>query len=124
MYDDVEVVNYRKTFVPGAVDQDVAERSIRAHNRYPTFFNSPEHIKRVARVHAIVDEFFKTRRAVYENDREGRHGPFTVIKVERPVFPNHLPKAERDRLFHDPLRELGVEVKFSTGTNSWLFHVK
>lgn len=124
MYDDVEVVNYRKTFVPGAVDQDVAERSTRARNRFPTFFNNPEHLKRVQAVHAIVDQFFTSRRAVYENDREGRHGPFTVIKVERPVFPNHLPKSRRDELFHEPLRALGVEVKFSTGTNSWLFHVK
>lgn len=124
MNDDIEVVNYRSTFIPNAVAEDVADRATRARNRYPDFFASPEHQRRVQAVHAIVDEFFKVRRAVYENDRVGQGRPFTVIKVERPVFPNTLPRAERDRLFHTPLKELGVTVKFSTGTNSYLLHVK
>jgi len=124
MHDDIEVVNYRSTFVPGAVADDVSEREARAHARYPTFFNNPAHIARVQQVHAIVDEFFKVRQAVYENDRVGHGKPFTVVKVARPVFPNHLPKAERERVFHKPLKDLGVEVKFSTGTNSYLFYVK
>ncbi len=124
MHDDVEVVNYRSTFVPGAVAEDVSERERRAHERYPTFFNNPAHIARVQQVHAIVESFFPTRRAVYENDRVGHGKPFTVVKVERPVFPNNLPKSKRDELFHNPLKALGVDVKFSTGTNSWLFYVK
>ena len=124
MQDDIEVVNYRSTFMPNAVAEDVADRATRARNRYPTFFASATHQQRVQKVHAVVDEFFKTRRAVYENDRVGQGKPFTVIKVERPVFPNHLPRAERERLFHTPLKELGVTVKFSTGTNSYLLYVK
>lgn len=124
MNDDIEVVNYRSTFMPANVAEDVQDRATRARNRYPTFFASTEHQQKVQAVHDIVDGFFKTRRAVYENDRVGQGKPFTVVKVERPVFPNTLPKSERDRLFHNPLKALGVTVKFSTGTNSYLLYVK
>jgi hypothetical protein len=103
---------------------DVEERNTRALNQFPTFFNNPAHQQKIQAVQAIVDGFFAVKAGVYVNHRTGHDRPFTVVKVERPRFPNNLPKSERDARFHAPLKALGVTVKFASGTNSYLIHIK
>ena len=122
--DDPVVLNTRPTFNPGYVAQDVEERNTRALNQFPTFFNNPAHQHKIQAVQAIVDQFFAVKAGVYVNHRTGHDRPFTVVKVERPRFPNNLSKAARDAGFHAPLKALGVEVRFAAGTNSYLIHIK
>lgn len=103
---------------------DAIARSREAEEQHPAFFSDPEHIRRVAAVRAILDDFLPIRKAVYENKRGlNTRRPRTVIKVESPVFPNHLPRAERERRYHKPLRDLGVEIKLSVNTNSYLYSI-
>jgi hypothetical protein len=102
---------------------DVHQRSLDALDRYPSFFDDPAHTSRVDAVEQIVKKFFTVRNGMYRNYRVGRGKPFTVIKVDKPNFPNHLSRAERDRLYHTPLAQLGVEPIFSKKTNSYLFRV-
>ena len=124
LVDDTKVINSHATRAPAFVAVDVAERSERALSQFPSFFNDPAHQHKIQAVQAIVDEFFSVRAGVYVNHRTGRDRPFTVVKVERPRFPNNLPKSERDARFHAPLKALGAEVKFASGTNSYLIHIK
>jgi hypothetical protein len=122
--EDTKVIRTRPTFNPGYVADDVLSRNAAAIAKFPNFFSNPAHEKTVQEVLAIVDGFFAERAGVYVNQRTGHNKPFTVVKVERPRFPNHLPKAERNARFHAPLAALGVEVKFTLGTNSYLIHIK
>lgn len=122
--EDTKVVNTRQTFNPGYVAQDVEMRNADALARFPGFFNDAAHQHRIQAVQAIVDQFFAVKAGVYVNHRTGRDKPFTVVKVERPRFPNNLSKAARDAGFHAPLKALGVEVRFAAGTNSYLIHIK
>ena len=122
--EETKVIRSHPTFAPAFVAMDVAERNARALEQFPSFFEDPAHQKKIQAVQAIVDGFFAVKAGVYVNHRTGRDRPFTVVKVERPRFPNNLPKSERDARFHAPLKALGVEVKFSTGTNSYLIHIK
>lgn len=122
--DDTKVINTRRTFNPGYVAQDVEARNEAALARFPSFFSDPVHQQKIQAVLGIVDQFFAVKAGVYVNHRTGHDKPFTVVKVERPRFPNNLSKAARDAGFHTPLKALGVEVKFAAGTNSYLIHIK
>lgn len=102
---------------------DVHQRSLDALDRHPAFFDDPQHMARVEAVESIVKKFFTVRNGMYRNYRSGRGKPFTVVKVDKPDFPNHLSRAERDRIYHDPLKNLGVEPIFSKQTNSYLFRI-
>jgi hypothetical protein len=122
--EDPIIIRTRPTFNPGYVADDVQARNAAAIAKFPGFFSNPAHQQKVQEVLAIVDGFFAIRAGVYVNQRTGHDKPFTVVKVERPRFPNNLPKAERNARFHAPLAALGVEVKFAQGTNSYLIHIK
>jgi len=103
---------------------DAIARSREALEQHPDFFSDPEHVRRVEAVRAILDDFLPIRKAVYVNRRGlNTRKPRTVIKVESPAFPNALPRAERERRYHKPLRELGVEIRLSVHTNSYLYSV-
>lgn len=102
---------------------DVHQRSLDAIDRYPDFFNDPAHEARVDAVESIVKKFFPVRNGMYRNHRVGRGKPFTVVKVDKPNFPNHLSKADRDKLYYDPLAKLNIEPIFSKRTNSYLYRV-
>lgn len=102
---------------------DVQQRSLDAIDRYPNFFNDPAHEARVVAVESIVKQFFPVRNGMYRNYRVGRGKPFTVVKVDKPDFPNHLSRSERDRIYYDPLKQLNVEPIFSKKTNSYLFRI-
>lgn len=103
---------------------DAEARSREAEDQHADFFNNPDHIRRVAAVRAILDDFLPARKALYVNRRGlNTRKPRTVIKVENAAFPNHLSRAERERRYHRPLRDLGVEIKFSANTLSYLYSI-
>ena len=102
---------------------DVYNRSLDALDRHAAFFDDPQHMARVEEVERIVKKFFTVRNGLYRNYRSARGKPFTVVKVDKPDFPNHLSRAERDRIYHDPLKQLSVEPIFSKRTNSYLFRI-
>ena len=123
--DDTKTINYRANYQTGwAVAQDVTERAERAMALYPDFFRDPDHLARVELTREVLLAFFEVHGGIYENQRMGNRKPFTALKVQRPHFPNHLSKAEREERYHAPLRELGVEIIFSSGTNSYIYRVK
>ena len=102
---------------------DANIRSQEAEELHPAFFNDPAHIDRVEQVKQIVKNFF-TGSTVYVNKRGlGNRRPFTVIKVERPTFPNYLSKKDKDNRFYKPLAAINVRPMFAKGTDSYLFRV-
>ena len=103
---------------------DAIARSREALDQHADFFNDPEHQRRVDAVRAVLDDFLPIRKELYVNRRGlNTKKPRTVIKVESPQFPNHLPRSEREARYHKPLRDLGVEIKLSVNTNSYLYSI-
>lgn len=98
-------------------------RNIEAIDEYKGFFMDPEHIDKVDRVKEIVDSFFKVKKAIYINQRPNGGKPMTVIKVEDPIFPNSMKRADRERLYYKPLEDLGVKLVYAKGTKSWLHRI-
>lgn len=102
---------------------DAVARSKRATEVHEDFFNDPNHWHRVEQTKNIVKKFFKC--AVYVNQRGlGGRKPFTVVKVEKPLFPNKLTQAQKDAMLYDPLKAIGVEIVFAKGSNSYLFRIR
>lgn len=121
--DDAKTINVRPAGHYGA-RWDAIARSREAEHQHADFFSNPDHIRRVAAVRAILDDFLPIRKELYENKRGlNTRRPRTVLKVEQPQFPNHLPRSERERRYHKPLRDLGVEIRFSANTNSYLYSI-
>lgn len=105
---------------------DAQTRSTRAVEMHEDFFTDPQHVDRVEQTKSIVKSFFNGS-AVYVNQRGlGTHSkrPFTVVKVEKPLFPNGLTQAQKDATLYDPLKALNVEVVFAKGSNSYLFRIR
>ena len=106
--------------------QQVELRSHRAKRLNEGFFNDPSHIKRVEATKDIVRNFFGDAR-IYVNQRglgSRSKSPFTVVKVERPLFPNRLTQQEKQDRFYKPLTDLGVDIVFAKGSDSYLFRIK
>lgn len=88
------------------------------------FFNDATHIARVEKTKEIVKKFFNGAK-LYVNQRGiNGHKPFTVVKVEKPLFPNHLTQKQKDATLYAPLKELEVEIVFAKGSDSYLFRIK
>ena len=103
---------------------DAAIRSVRAREIHEDFFADPDHIRRVEETKQVVKDFFKGA-VVYVNQRGlGTTRPFTVVKVERPLFPNAMPAIDKENRFYKPLRDLGVEIVFAKGSDSYLFRIR
>lgn len=102
---------------------DVQRRGQIAQQLNADFFDDPEHQDRVERTQAIVSAFFNGAK-LYVNQRGINRRPFTVVKVERPLFPNHLTRQQREDQLYAPLRALNVEVVFARGSNSYLFRIR
>lgn len=102
---------------------DAARRSRIAQQNNQAFFDDPAHIDRVEQTKEIVKRFFNGAK-VYVNQRGINRKPFTVVKVEKPLFPNQLTQAQKDAMLYGPLANLGVEVVFAKGSNSYLFRIK
>ena len=103
---------------------DAKFRSIAAIEKYPRFFNNPKHLEKVDKVKSIVENFFRIKKGVYVNQRGNGGKPMTAIKVADPIFPNSLSHYEKQRLYYKPLEEMGVEVVYAKGTNSWIYRVR
>lgn len=106
--------------------KDVAARSQQAKELNEDFFEDPEHIRRVETTKSIVKSFFNGAK-VYINQRglgSRSKSPFTVVKVERPLFPNRLTQQEKQDRFYKPLNDLGVEIVFAKGSDSYLFRIR
>lgn len=120
--DDETTINTRPAgnfAVSAAID--VKARSQAAYENHRKFFDNPEHVARVAATHNILNNFFKIKDS-YENLRTGKGKPFTVIKITNHLFP-HVSLATKDKEYTQPLKKLGVDVKFATGTNSYLYRI-
>lgn len=102
---------------------DAAHRSRLAEQANPDFFDDPEHQDRVAQTQAIVSAFFGGA-TTYVNQRGLGRAPFTVVKVERPLFPNRLTRQQKEAQLYGPLRELNVEIRFAKGSDSYLFRIR
>ena len=103
--------------------QDAMLRNLAAIDDHRDFFTDSEHTAKVEKVVEIVNNFFRVKKGVYVNYRTNRGKPFTAVKVDNPDFPNAMPRKERIAVYYKPLEDLGVEVKFSKGTNSYIFRV-
>lgn len=105
-----------------AIDAD--KRGKLAAELHEDFFNDPDYADRVEKTKAIVKSFFNDGK-VYVNRRGlGRTKPFTVVKIEKPLFPNRLTQKEKQDRFYKPLQDLGVEIVFAKGSDSYLFRIK
>ena len=109
---------------PWFAKESAEDRGAKALEEFPEFFNSPEHIKKVSKVHEILDSFIPVRKAKYENHRANKGKPMTVIKIENPQFPNIVPMAKREEDYYGPLKDLGVEILYSKRTLSYLYRVR
>lgn len=118
-----KVIDSSESKAPQWAAVDAHIRSADALEEHPGFFKDPAHMAKVAAVEDIVKAYFTVHKAMYKNHRVNRGRPFTVVKVERPVYPNHLPKATRAAEYELPLANLGVEIVFSKNTNSYLYRV-
>jgi|TARA_R110000850_G_scaffold27083_4_gene76877 hypothetical protein len=121
--DDDKVLNTNRAgswAAAAAASMDVKRRSQAANEKYEDKFCNPSHSAKVEAVTKIVGDFFKVKE-IFENQRENRGQPFTVIKVTNHMFPR-VSLAEKARRFRDPLAELGVEP-IATSTNSLLFRI-
>jgi hypothetical protein len=104
--------------------KDANKRIAHALETASDYFNDPQYKARLDEVTKIVKGFFRVSKGFYINPRLNNGKPFTTVKVDNPVFPNHLTSKQRQEMFYDPLEALGVEIRFSKGTNSYLFKVK
>lgn len=106
--------------------QDAVHRSQQAKALNEDFFDDPDHMDRVDQTLSVVKSFFNYKN-VYINQRglgSRSKSPFTVIKVEKPLFPNHLTQQEKQDRFYKPLADLDVEIVFAKGSDSYLFRIK
>ncbi len=101
---------------------DAQQRSKNAVANNESFFLSEAHMDRVEQVKKVVDSFFRVRKGLYVNHREGRGRPFTVVKVDNPSWPR-MSAREVLACYREPLQALGVEIVFSRNTNSYLYRI-
>jgi hypothetical protein len=102
---------------------DSIRRELEAREKYAEFFENPDHIAKVEAVKLIVKKFFRINNGMYVNSRPNRGKPVTVVKIASPVFPNGLSKADKENSYYAPLAEMGVDIRYAKGTNSWLYRV-
>ena len=119
-----EIVNTQKSECAWRARKDADQRIAHALKEASDYFNDSEYQQKVAEVSAIVQKFFTVSKGFYVNPRLNRGNPFTTIKVDNPKFPNHLSRSVREKTFYKPLEAMGVEIRFSKGTNSYLFKVQ
>lgn len=123
---EIETVVTESFYAAKAAAKDAVRRSQIAYEQNQDFFDDPDHIDRVEKTKSIVKSFFNNGK-VYTNRRglgSRSKNPFTVVKMERPLFPNHLTQKEKQDRFYKPLADLGVEIVFAKGSDSYLFRIK
>ena len=120
----IKEIETNEATVPWHAARDAFARSQRAEVEHAEFFASADHESRVNATVKIVSDFLRVRKGLYVTRRANGGRPFTTVKIDNPVFPNTKTQAQRDAEFYAPLAELEVEIRFSKGTNSWLFRVR
>ncbi len=119
--EDTKTIRSHKASSPSGAVIDALQRSAKALDNMPDAFTH-EHLAVVDEVRAIVDSFFRVKNGIYVNHRVNRGKPFSVVKVDRPMFPR-VSHATKQKTWREPLEALGVEIVFSKGTNSYLFRI-
>lgn len=119
--DDESTINTHPSSNPAFAVMDVMARSEAAYEKHQKFFDDPDHVARVDATRDILNNFFKVK-DIYENMRTGKDKPFTIIKITNHLFPR-VSFATKDKEYTQPLKELGVDVKFASGTNSYLYRI-
>lgn len=119
----IETEITRSQFAARAAAIDAAHRSHEAACRNADFFYSDVHQNKISAVEGIVSRFFTVNNGIYRNHRANRGRPFTAIKVQDPKFPMVSWRRKQEE-FVDPLTALGVEIVFSTQSNSYLFRIR
>jgi hypothetical protein len=111
-------LKYRaNSFNPAASVIDAERRSAEAVDRNPEFFGAEDHQHTIGAVKHICQGFFRIKGDIIVTHRSGRSQPFTTVTVRHPQFPNHLSHAEKQRLYYQPLQDLGVEIVVTAGCN-------
>jgi hypothetical protein len=119
-----ETISVRKATCPWIAKADSKQRSAEAKELYPHLFENPVHIERIDSVVSILENFFKMNKGIYINHRANAgKKSFTTVKIASPIFPNNLNKEQKEKLYYEPLKKLGVEVKRNDVTNSLLFRI-
>ena len=101
---------------------DAKERTSAAYDTHQEFFDNPAYAARVDTARKIISDFFEVK-DMYENCRANRGRPFTVIKVTNHIFPR-VSIAEKAKRYRDPLEAIDTEIKFASGTNSYLYYIR
>lgn len=122
MNDEDKVINSRPAGAWASdAAADVRRRNEEAYKKYQDFYDDPEYAERVEQATKIIDDFFKVK-DLYINLRENRGKPFTVIKVTNHLFPK-VSLTTKEKVYRKPLKDLGVTINYSPGTNSYLFRI-
>jgi hypothetical protein len=119
--EDKTINSHGAGFYAAGAAADVRERNAAAYKKYQEFFDRPEFNERIDAARKVLEDFFPVK-DIYENMRENRGNPYVVLKVTNHVFPK-VSLSEKDRRYRNPLKELGVEIVFSKGTNSYLYRI-
>lgn len=120
--DDTRTICTFSASNPQGAAIDAQQRSLKALEDYPEFFNSA-HMQRVHAAKAVLEAFFTIRKGIYVNHRANRGDCFTVIKVDHPEWPAVSYKTKQAR-YVQPLQNLGVQVLHSPQTHSLLVRVR
>ena len=113
-------INSRGSFNPLAAYLDAQTRSLEALEEFPEFFTE-DHLERVRQIADICDRFFKVKNGVYVNHRTGHNKPFSVVKVDSPLFPA-VSLARKQAEYRGPIEALGGE--FRKSAQGVIIHVK
>jgi hypothetical protein len=104
---------------------DAEQKSERALKAFPDFFND-DHMRRVEEIYALLNDTLKPQ-TIYVNHRSGTRatGPFSVVKAVYPTWPKELRQSSsaRQRVFHDPIKQLGGIVKNLESSPGIMVHV-
>ena len=118
---DIKTIDNEAAPNPIWAKLDAADRSAEALRQYPVM-DETEHQSTVLEVFGIVDSFFPVKKGIYINHRVNRGKPFTLVKGEHPRF-RSVSFARKQAELRQPLEDLGVEIRFSKNTNSYLFRI-
>jgi uncharacterized Zn finger protein len=121
--EDEKTINSRPAtaFAAGAA-MDADARNKAAYDQFQEVYDDPDFATRVETVQKIVDDFFRVK-DMYTNYRANRGKPMVVVKVTNQIFPNVSSKIKQET-YRGPLENLGVEIVFSKGTNSYLYRIR
>lgn len=104
---------------------DAARKEKVLESKYPRFFGNSKVEKHRDKVIKIVQNYFGSSCKMYVNKREHKYKniPFYSVKVESPYYPNNLTEEQKENYYYGPLKKMGVEVVYATGTDSYIHRI-